>query len=64
TEVRSVSLFKTGGVCFTSAFENYVNKLSIWIAYCIFCLAWVFSEMLAILLTSSFSLKVKHPKSP
>ncbi|PGV54484.1 hypothetical protein COD94_29535 [Bacillus cereus] len=28
--------------------DNYVNELSIWAAYCIFCLAWVFSTMLAI----------------
>lgn len=26
----------------TSAFENYVNKLSIWTAYFIFCLAYFF----------------------
>lgn len=32
----------------TTVNENYVNKLSIWAAYCIFCLAWGFSEMLAI----------------
>ncbi|PFI43237.1 hypothetical protein COI73_28970 [Bacillus cereus] len=32
----------------TSANDNYVNKLSIWAAYFIFCLAWFFSEMLAI----------------
>lgn len=32
----------------TSAFVNYVNKLSIWTAYFIFCLAWFFSEMLAV----------------
>ncbi|PDZ74489.1 hypothetical protein CN568_26465 [Bacillus pseudomycoides] len=28
--------------------DNYVNELSIWVAYFIFCLAWVFSKMLAL----------------
>ncbi|PEA09797.1 hypothetical protein CN425_26875 [Bacillus cereus] len=37
---------------FTSAFENYVNELPIWEAHCIFCLAWVDSEMLAVLRSS------------
>ncbi|MCU5653187.1 DUF3888 domain-containing protein [Bacillus mycoides] len=32
----------------TSAFNNYVNKLSIWAAYCIFCLACFSSKMLAV----------------
>ncbi|MGE7874992.1 hypothetical protein ACQKOJ_26735, partial [Bacillus paramycoides] len=32
----------------TSANDNYVNELSIWSAYCIFCLAWFFSKMLAV----------------
>ncbi len=33
---------------FTSNNEFYVNKLPIWTAYCIFGLAWFFSEMLAV----------------
>ncbi|PDZ37840.1 hypothetical protein CN520_29255 [Bacillus cereus] len=28
--------------------ENYVNKLSIWAAYFIFCLTWFFSKILAV----------------
>ncbi|MFD0769304.1 hypothetical protein ACFQZ1_10520, partial [Bacillus sp. CGMCC 1.60114] len=28
--------------------ENYVNELSKWMAYFIFCLAWFFSKMLAV----------------
>ncbi|PEM62531.1 hypothetical protein CN625_09275 [Bacillus toyonensis] len=33
---------------FTFDNDNYVNKLSIWTAYYIFCLAWGFSKMLAV----------------
>ncbi|PFZ68723.1 hypothetical protein COL72_24575 [Bacillus toyonensis] len=29
---------------FIAANDNYVNKLSIWTAYCIFCLACFFSR--------------------
>ncbi len=32
----------------TTVNDNYVNKLSIWAAYFIFCLAWLFSEMLTV----------------
>jgi hypothetical protein len=32
----------------TSNNENYVNELSKWTAHFIFCLAWFFSEMLAV----------------
>ncbi len=38
------------GICLFLATDNdnYLNELSIWAAYCIFCLAWFFSEMLAV----------------
>ncbi|PES96639.1 hypothetical protein CN491_08680 [Bacillus cereus] len=39
---------KTSLFFLTSNNENYVNELSIWAAYYIFCLAWGFSKMLAI----------------
>ncbi|MED0963117.1 MULTISPECIES: hypothetical protein [Bacillus cereus group] len=39
---------------FTTINENYVNKLSIWTAYYIFGLAYIFVKMLAVRLPEDF----------
>ncbi|OJD62318.1 hypothetical protein BAU27_11635 [Bacillus sp. NH11B] len=41
---------------------NYVNEMSIWTSYCMFCLAWVFSKMLAVSHRYQAN-KSKYPKT-
>ncbi len=42
------TIFIENGISNPKEIMNSVNKPSIWAAYCIFCLAWGFSEMLAV----------------